>query len=164
MSVTVSAARQLDLLTRVLRGLGATEVESSIQAAVLTDADLRGVHSHGLQRLPVLVERIRRGLLKVAVEPERSWTADAVLSIDGRNGLGTAIVETSLRELGATARKHGVAVLAVRNTSHLGMLGYYCERRAEGWCIEFSTSFSRRAIFHLPPSSRSVASWRRPPS
>jgi L-2-hydroxycarboxylate dehydrogenase (NAD+) len=140
--VTVSAEEQLDLLQRVLRGLGANDEESSIQAGVLTDADLRGVHSHGLQRLPVLVERIRRGLLKVNVTPERSWTTDSVLAVEGRDGLGTAIAETSLRELAPAARRHGVAVLAIRNTAHLGMLGYYCERRAEEGliCIGLTTS------------------------
>lgn len=140
--VTVTAQEQMELLEGILRGLGATPEESSIQADVLTEADLRGVHSHGLQRLPVLVERIRKGLLQVAVEPDRSWTTDAVLCVDGKDGFGTAIAETCLRELMPAARKHGIGVLAMRDTSHLGMLGYYCDRRAaEGFiCIGFTTS------------------------
>jgi LDH2 family malate/lactate/ureidoglycolate dehydrogenase len=142
MSVTVSRTQQLELIIAVLRGLGANEEESSIQADVWTEADLRGIHSHGLQRLPVLAKRIQNGLLKVNVTPERTWTADCVMSVDGKDGLGTAIAETSLRQIVPVARKHGVAVLAIRNSAHIGMAGYYCNRRAEEGlvCIGLTTS------------------------
>ncbi len=90
----------------------------------------------------MLAERARRGLLKLAVTPERTWTTDTVLAVDGKDGLGTAIAETSLRQAVPAARKHGLAAVAIRNTSHLGMLGYYCERRAEEGliCIGFTIS------------------------
>src|SRR6185369_970831 len=80
MPVTVTQKQQMDLIIAVLRGLGANEEEAFIQADVWTEADLRGIHSHGLQRLPVMAERIQKGLLKVNVKPERTWTADAVLN------------------------------------------------------------------------------------
>ncbi len=142
MSVTVSKQEQLDLLIAVLRGLGANEDESSIQADVWTEADLRGIHSHGLQRLPVLATRIQKGLLRVNVKPELTWTTNSVLNVDGKDGFGTAICETSLRILSPAARKNGVAVLSVRNAAHVGMLGYYCEKRAEEGlvCIGFTTT------------------------
>ena len=142
MPVTVSHKQQLDLIASVLRGLGATEEEASIQADVLTEADLRGIHSHGVQRLPVIVTRIQKGLLKVAVKPEKTWATDAVLNVDGKDGFGTAICETSMRELVPAARKVGVAVLTVRNAAHIGMVGYYAERRAqEGLvCLGFTTT------------------------
>src|ERR1043165_2434228 len=73
MSVTVSRKDQIDLVVAVLRGLGATEEEAFIQADVWTEADLRGIHSHGVQRLPVMVTRIQKGLLKVKVQAERTW-------------------------------------------------------------------------------------------
>src|SRR5438132_2202743 len=142
MPVTVSHKEQMDLIIAVLRGLGANEEEAFIQADVWTEADLRGIHSHGVQRLPVMVTRIEKGLLKVNVKPERTWTTDSVLNVDGKDGFGTAICELSLRELTPAARKHGVAVLTVRNAAHIGMVGYYAERRAlEGLvCLAFTTT------------------------
>src|SRR6516225_516626 len=114
MPVTVYTKEQMDLIVAVLFGLGANEEESYIQADVWTEADLRGIHSHGLQRLPVFATRIHRKLIKVNVSPERTWTADCVMSVDGKDGIGTAIAETSLRQLVPVARAHGVAVLAIR--------------------------------------------------
>ena len=142
MPVTVSRKQQMDLTVAVLCGLGANEEEAFIQADVWTEADLRGIHSHGVQRLPIMASRIQKGLLKVNVKPERAWTADAVLNVDGKDGFGTAICETSLRELMPAAQMHGVAALTVRNAAHIGMVGYYAERRAqEGFvCIAFTTT------------------------
>jgi L-2-hydroxycarboxylate dehydrogenase (NAD+) len=142
MPVTVSRKQQLDLIVAVLRGLGATEEEASIQADVWTEADLRGIHSHGIQRLPVMATRIQKGLMKANVKPERVWATACVLNVDGKDGFGTAACETSLRELTPAVRKYGVGVLTVRNAAHIGMVGYYAERRAqEGLvCIGFTTT------------------------
>jgi len=142
MPVTVSHKQQMDLITAVLRGLGANEEEAFIQADVWTEADLRGIHSHGVQRLPVMVTRIQKGLLKPNVKPDKTWSTPSVLNIDGKDGFGTSICELGLRELVPAARKNGVAVLTVRNAAHIGMVGYYAERRAlEGIvCIAFTTT------------------------
>jgi len=142
MSITVSRKEQMDLIVAVLCGLGANEEEATIQADVWTEADLRGIHSHGIQRLPVMATRIQKGLLKVNVKPELTWSTDSVLNVDGKDGFGTAISETCLRQLTPAARKHGVAILTVRNAAHIGMVGYYAERRAqEGLiCLAFTTT------------------------
>lgn len=142
MAITVSAEEQLDLLRTVFRGLGAREGAAQVQAEILTEADLRALPSHGLQRLPVLVERIRKGLIRLDAEPVKEWKAGAVLSVDGRDGLGPAVVVASLKELAPAARSHGIAALALRDCSHLGMLSYYCSRQADAGliCIAMTTS------------------------
>src|SRR5262245_40467151 len=106
MPVTVSRQEQMALIIEFLRGLGANDEEAYIQADVWTEADLRVIHSHGVQRLPVMATRIQKGLLKVNVKPERSWTTECVLNVDGKDGFGTAICETSLRQLTPAARKY----------------------------------------------------------
>jgi len=142
MPITVTHKQQMDLIIAVLRGLGASEEDAFIQADVWTEADLRGIHSHGVQRLPVMVTRIQKGLLKVNAKPEKTWSTGSVLNIDGKDGFGTAICELGLRELTPAVRKHGVGVLTVRNAAHIGMVGYYAEKRAlEGLCsLAFTTT------------------------
>jgi LDH2 family malate/lactate/ureidoglycolate dehydrogenase len=142
MTVTVSHKQQMDLIIAVLRGLGANDDEAFIQADVWTEADLRGIHSHGVQRLPVMATRIQKGLLKPNVKAEKIWSTASVLNIDGKDGFGTSICELGLRELVPAVNKNGVGVLTVRNAAHIGMVGYYAERRAqEGLvCIAFTTT------------------------
>jgi LDH2 family malate/lactate/ureidoglycolate dehydrogenase len=89
-----------------------------------------------------MVTRIQKGLLKVNVKPEKTWSTSCVLNVDGKDGFGTAICETSLQELVPATRKSGIGVLTVRNAAHIGMVGYYAERRAhEGFvCLAFTTT------------------------
>src|SRR5262245_11718032 len=142
MPITVSRKDQMDLITAVLRGLGANEEEAFIQADVWTEADLRGIHSHGVQRLPVMATRIQKGLMKVNVKPELTWSTPSTLNVDGKDGFGTSTCEVSLRELTPAARKYGIAALTVRNAAHIGMVGYYAERRANDGliCLAFTTT------------------------
>jgi len=62
----------MECIIAVLRGVGANEEDAFIQADVWTEADLRGIHSHGVQRLPVMVTRIQKGLLNVNAKPEKT--------------------------------------------------------------------------------------------
>src|SRR5215813_1876677 len=142
MSVTVSRKDQMDLITAVLRGLGANEEEALVQADVWTEADLRGIHSHGVQRLPVMAARIQKGLMKVNIKPELTWSTPSVLNVDGKDGFGTSTCEIALRELTPATRKYGIAALTVRNAAHIGMVGYYAERRANDGliCLAFTTT------------------------
>ena len=57
--VKIDAAQERELIVDVLRQLGASADEASEQASALVEGDLRGRHSHGVQCLPVIVERIR---------------------------------------------------------------------------------------------------------
>ena len=141
-SIVVSAEAVRATIFHVLSELGASERESSIQADVLTEADLRGHHSHGLQRLPVLAERIKKQLIRVSVDPDYTWTADSVLSVDGKSGLGPYVAETAHERAIPALQQKGIVAVAIRNSSHIGMIGYYCERRArEGFvCIAMTES------------------------
>jgi len=129
-------------IVHVLSRLGANERECSIQADVLTEGDLRGHHSHGLQRLPVLATRIKKRLIRVDVDPNFDWTADSVLSVDGGDGLGPFVAESALERAKPALQQRGIVAVAIRNSSHIGMIGYYCEKRArEGIvCIAMTES------------------------
>src|ERR1700676_3031515 len=140
--VVVSPEDERTLIVDVLSRLGASPPECSIQANVLTEGDLRGHHSHGLQRLPVLATRIKKRLIRVNVDPSYTWTADSVLSVDGKDGLGTFVAELALDVAKSAVGQRGIVAGAIRNSSHLGMIGYYCEKKArEGYiCIAMTES------------------------
>jgi L-2-hydroxycarboxylate dehydrogenase (NAD+) len=141
-SIVISAQDERAVIVHVLAKLGANEQERSIQADVLTEADLRGHHSHGLQRLSVLAARIKNRLIRVDVHPEFIWTADSVLSVDGKDGLGPFVADAALERAKSELGHRGIVAVAIRNSSHIGMIGYYCEKRArEGLiCIAMTES------------------------
>jgi LDH2 family malate/lactate/ureidoglycolate dehydrogenase len=75
--VVVSPEGKRKLVVDVLSRLGASHPECSIQAHVLTEGDLCGHHSHGLQRLPGLASCIKKGLVRANINPAHPGTIAA---------------------------------------------------------------------------------------
>lgn len=116
---------------QALRRAGAPEAAARTQVSLLLEAELRGVPSHGLLRLPRLIRRIKNGVADPAAQGRHSWRAPAFLSVDGQKGLGPVVALHALEAVKPRARELGVAVAAIANSNHLGMLAWYAEQVAE---------------------------------
>lgn len=125
MTITVSADRLWAFAAGVLGACGVPADDAGTTAHILVEADLRGVHSHGVLGLLVYVKRLRAG----GVAPTASVTvaADrgATLLLDGGNGLGQVVGTAAMERAIARARETAVALVGVRNSNHLGMNGAY---------------------------------------
>ena len=110
---------------RLLVAHGLPEQDAAIVAGCLVSADLRGVDTHGLCRLPGYLDRLRRGLInpRPVLEPKRVTPAAAAL--DGHNGFGFVVGMRAMREAIAIARELGIGVVAVRRSTHFGMAASY---------------------------------------
>ncbi|MDW6024141.1 Ldh family oxidoreductase [Mesorhizobium sp. BAC0120] len=126
-----------------------------LQSDILVEAELRGHPSHGLQRLPRLLTRIERGLTDPRTEGMASWRSDAALEVDGMNGLGPVIAFAALRHLETRVATSGVALAAIRNSNHLGMLACYVEQIASWGCIGIAMS-SSEALVHPHGGTRAM--------
>jgi L-2-hydroxycarboxylate dehydrogenase (NAD+) len=123
----VSIDEERELILDVLRSLGAPAANALTQARWLIEGDLRGHASHGVQRLPVIAERISRGLCDPGAVPAMAWASPAALVVDGRRGLGPAVGLSAVAALIERAPEQGVALGAVHNANHLGLLAPYVE-------------------------------------
>jgi LDH2 family malate/lactate/ureidoglycolate dehydrogenase len=113
-----------------LKNAGVSDVNAETQLSLLLEAELRGVASHGLLRLPRVVDRIASGATNPATTGKRVWRGDAFLEVDGEQGLGPVVAMAALDEVSLRAAKTGVATAAIRNCDHLGMLAWYAEHIA----------------------------------
>ncbi|WP_375599113.1 Ldh family oxidoreductase [Devosia sp. Naph2] len=135
-----------DLLCRMSSGIlqhaGVPKGHSALQTALLLEAELRGVPSHGLLRLLRIVERIGNGVIDPGTSGAHEWRREAFLSVDGLKGLGPVVADRALTLISERARQTGIALAAVRNSNHIGMLGFYAERLAKAGqtALVFSTS------------------------
>lgn len=112
---------------------GISNSDAELTAQVLVSADARGKPSHGLLRLPRVVRGIEHGNVDPDGEIDVEGTAPAVL-VDGGARLGPVVATEAIGEAMACADTHGVGVVGVNNTNHLGMLGYYTDQaRREGY-------------------------------
>ncbi|HEX9193179.1 MAG TPA: Ldh family oxidoreductase [Burkholderiales bacterium] len=109
----------------LLAAHGVPKKDAATVAACLVRADLRGVDTHGLTRLPGYLDRVRRGLInpKPRLLPKRVATTAAAL--DGQNGFGFVIGTRAMAEAISLARKSGIGIAAARRSTHFGMAASY---------------------------------------
>ncbi|WP_326543412.1 Ldh family oxidoreductase [Pseudorhodoferax sp.] len=115
---------------QVLARAGAPAGCAADQCEMLLEAELRGRASHGLQRLPRVVERIHNGVIAPAERGEHHWRGEALLHVDGQRGMGPAVACGALDAISERAKRTGVAAAAIHNNNHIGMLALYAERVA----------------------------------
>lgn len=130
------------LSMQILIHAGVPEPSAASQTDLLLEAELRGVPSHGLLRLRRVVERIGNGVANPASVGRHYWRREAFLEVDGEMGLGPVVALAALDQIAIRARQTGIAVAAIHNSNHIGMLGYYAERIAQAGqtILAFSTS------------------------
>jgi hypothetical protein len=87
---------------------GVPAADAATVAQCLVSADLRGVDTHGLCRLPGYLDRLRRGLInpRPALEPRR---VTPVATLDGQDGFGFVVGTRAMQETIVIARDTGSA-------------------------------------------------------
>uniref|UniRef100_A0A7C5XJ56 Ldh family oxidoreductase n=1 Tax=Ignisphaera aggregans TaxID=334771 RepID=A0A7C5XJ56_9CREN len=99
--------------------------DADIIADHLVLANLRGVDSHGIIRIPVYIEGIKKGYVKPFSKPQIIKETAVSVLIDGGGGLGIPIATKAIDIAIEKCRSVGLAVVGVRNLGHVGMLAYY---------------------------------------
>jgi len=110
----------------VFIGLKVPRKDAEICANVLITADRIGMDSHGISRMKTIYyDRIKQGIqfAKTRFEIVRETPTTAV--IDGHHGMGHAIAYKAMEIAIKKARRYGLGMTAVRNSTHYGIAGYY---------------------------------------
>ncbi|EDP64497.1 malate dehydrogenase-like protein [alpha proteobacterium BAL199] len=109
---------------------GCSPEEADRIARRLTGANLRGHDSHGVIRIPRYVQWIGDGVQVPNQTVTLLLDQPSFAIVDGQYGFGQSIGEQTVDIGIARAKKHGVAVTALRNSGHLGRIGDWAERAA----------------------------------
>lgn len=126
---------------------GVPEEDAAICADVLIESDKRGIDSHGIGRLkPIYIDRIRAGIIDpvTRIEVVREGPATAVL--DGGNGMGQVVSKKAMAMAIEKARAFGLGMVAVRNSNHYGIAGYYATMATRAGMIGITGTNARPSI------------------
>jgi LDH2 family malate/lactate/ureidoglycolate dehydrogenase/isocitrate/isopropylmalate dehydrogenase len=115
----------------VLEAVGVSPHHARDTACVLAYADLSGIDSHGIARLPAYVQALRTGVIARDGEPTVRSDGGAVALVDGHGLLGHPVTRMALAEAVDRAAQHGVGWVNVRGSSHHGASGAYAFEAAE---------------------------------
>ena len=109
---------------------GSSAAEAGKVAARLVDANLPGHDSHGVIRVPQYVGQVGTAPSCPTSSAEVVRETDAVTVLDGHFGYGQIVGEQSIQAAIDKARRHGIAMSALRHSAHLGRLGDWAEMAA----------------------------------
>lgn len=138
--VTVDAGVARQVAVELFQSVGFDAALAGVVVDVQLEADLRGMHSHGLRAVPMYLGRVRAGVINPTPTIRVEETARAAVVVHGDNGPGQAVSHRAMGEAIVRARKHGFGIAVARRSNHLGAVGYYANMAVAHDLIGFSTT------------------------
>lgn len=136
------------LCTDAFARFGFSEDEAKQITDVLLLADLYNIRSHGTQRLVRYHKAIENGTIIIDAKPEVVFETPVSAVIDGHSGMGQLIAVYSMNLAIKKAKETGIAFVAVRNSNHYGIAGYYTKMACDKGLIGISTTNSESIGVH----------------
>lgn len=136
----VDAVRLEKLVTEIFAAAGLRRDDAALMGRVLTDADLRGIHSHGTRYVATYVGALRAGHLNPTPQARIVQSRGATAVLDADRGVGHIAAVRAMELAIERAREFGIGTVSVRHNGHCGALAYYTLLAAEAGCIGFAAT------------------------
>ena len=114
-----------DFCERVFAELGVPQKDAQVTTDVLVLADLRGIESHGVARMPRYVTGLKKGYIKPVDNSRVVKETKATALIDGGQSLGQVVGYGAMELAIRKAKETALGAVAARNSNHYGIAGYY---------------------------------------
>ena len=129
--ILVSHRNLFTFCKRCFEKLGLSAADARIVGENLIFANLRGVDSHGVIRMKIYADRLRAGGFKAKARPKVISEQSSAALIDAGQGVGQVAAMAAMKLAISKAKRTGVAVVTVRNSSHFGASAFYAMRPLE---------------------------------
>ncbi|MDP6953321.1 MAG: Ldh family oxidoreductase, partial [Alphaproteobacteria bacterium] len=133
--VVADAAALAESVTAIFTACDSQPEEARAIAENLVAANLAGHDSHGVGMVPLYVRNVGRGAVYANQHVGVLKDDGPVLQLDGNLGYGQVIGAEAMDLAIAKANESGVAIVALRNTHHLGRIGAWGEQCAEAGLV-----------------------------
>jgi uncharacterized oxidoreductase len=107
---------------------GSSEREAQLTAEHLVGANLAGHDSHGVGMVPRYVNSLLADELQLNRHVAVAQDSDTLLVLDGQRGMGQAVTHEAMEIAIGRARQHGVCVMGLKHSHHLGRVGHWAEQ------------------------------------
>jgi ureidoglycolate dehydrogenase (NAD+) len=134
--VLVSYDHLYSIGVEALELVGVPEPDVRIAIQVLLDADLRGIDTHGIQRLLMYLPRIRKGLMNPRPDIRVDSISPVIRKVHGDNGMGQVVAARGVTEAIELAKAYGIGLVVCDESNHFGAAACFvqmaCEQRMIG--------------------------------
>ena len=136
-----------DFMADAFQAVGVPEEDAKLCADVLMESDRRGIESHGCNRFkPIYIDRIVAGIQKPVTEYEVLKETPTTLVADAHDGMGMVASWKMMKALIEKARTCGMAMGAIRNSTHYGIAGYWATMATDAGMIGITGTNARPSI------------------
>lgn len=140
---TLALEELTELAQSALVGANVSADDAADVADVLISADLFGIHTHGVARIPQYLDRVGVGGVNPRPRIRTTAPAPSVRLVDGDNGIGPLVGQRALREALAACRPTGIAVVFVKGSNHFGpVMPYLYEAAQQGFAAIVASNAS----------------------
>ncbi len=102
--------------------------DSLICSNAIVNAELVGAHSHGLSRVKMYCDRINKNVINQNPKIKIKKISESIKHVDANNCIGFVAADIGIKEAINSAKKTGVGLVAIKNSGHYGLSGYYAEQ------------------------------------
>jgi LDH2 family malate/lactate/ureidoglycolate dehydrogenase len=113
------------LVNDILLRCGMGDPDAALLADSLVEADLRGIHSHGVFRVAEYAHKLTQGGVNPQGRPFVAKDNGACLVVDGGNSMGQVGAHFAMRQTIDRAQTTGIAAAAIRGSNHCGAMAYF---------------------------------------
>ena len=115
-------------IIKIFKKFGLNSDHASISAEALINAELVGAYGHGLSRLKMYCDRIKRKVINPKPKIKTRNNSNSISYIDADNSIGFVAADLAIKRSIKNAKKTGIGMVAVKNSGHYGLSGYYAEQ------------------------------------
>jgi len=115
-------------LINIFKNHGLSSLHAKICSDALINAELVGAHSHGLSRLKMYCDRINKKVINPKPKIKVRNISQSIAHIDANNSIGFIAADIGIKKAISNAKKTGIGLVAIKNSGHYGLSGYYAEQ------------------------------------
>ena len=116
------------LLIKILKKKGLNYSHALITAKALINAEMVGAYSHGLSRLKMYCDRLSKKVINSKPKIKIKKISPSISHIDADDSIGFVAADIGIKKAIDNAKKTGIGLVAIKNSGHYGLSGYYAEQ------------------------------------
>ena len=145
--ITVSWEFLEEFMVTAFVKMGVPLKDATICADVLMESDRRGIESHGVNRFkPIYIDRLKAQIQKPLTKIDTIRETKTTAVLDANDGMGMVVSHYAMNLAIKKAKEFGMGMVAVRNSTHYGIAGYYATMASDAGMIGITGTNARPSI------------------
>ena len=125
------------ILNQIFQKHNLSKNHSKIVSDYLIKAELLGAPSHGLARLKMYCDRIKKKLIKANPRIKIKRISNSISHVDADNSIGFIAADIGIKQAIKNAKKTGIGLVAVKRSGHYGLSSFYAEQAVKNNLLVF---------------------------